>query len=59
MLAANRRNGAMLTAAIRPPSMFGEDDVGWLRNLLDVYKAGKTNIQLGNKLGQNRSLMRE
>ena len=48
VLAANRRYGAMLTAAIRPTSMFGEDDVGWLPSLLDVYKAGKTNIQLGN-----------
>ena len=48
VLAANRRYGAMLTTAIRPTSMFGEDDVGWLPNLLDVYKTGKTNIQLGN-----------
>lgn len=48
VLAANRRYGAMLTTAIRPASMFGEDDVGWLPNLLDLYKAGKTNIQLGN-----------
>ena len=48
VLAANQRYGAMLTTAIRPTSMFGEDDVGWLPNLLNVYESGKTNIQLGD-----------
>ena len=48
VLAANQWYGAMLTTAIRPTSMFGEDDRGWLPNLLDIYKSGKTNIQLGN-----------
>ncbi|CAF9935554.1 MAG: erg26, C-3 sterol dehydrogenase [Alectoria fallacina] len=48
VLAANRQYGAMLTTAIRPASMFGERDPGWLPNLLNLYKTGKTNIQLGN-----------
>ena len=48
VLAANRQYGAILTTAIRPTSMFGEDDAGWLPNLLNVCETGKTNIQLGN-----------
>ena len=48
VLAANRNYGAMLTTAIRPTSMFGEDDAGWIPNLLNIYRTGKTNIQLGN-----------
>ena len=48
VLAANRSYGSMLTTAIRPTSMFGEDDAGWMPNLLNIYKTGKTNIQLGN-----------
>ena len=48
VLAANRSYGSMLTTAIRSTSMFGEDDAGWMPNLLNIYKTGKTNIQLGN-----------
>jgi sterol-4alpha-carboxylate 3-dehydrogenase (decarboxylating) len=47
-LAANLKYGVMRTTAIRPVSMFGEADAGWLPNLLDVYDKGKTNIQLGD-----------
>lgn len=52
VLAANRKYGSMLTTAIRPTSMFGEDDTGWIPNLLNIYKTGKTNIQLGNNSAQ-------
>lgn len=48
VLAANREHGAMLTTALRPASMFGENDAGWLPGLLNVYETGRTNIQLGN-----------
>lgn len=52
VLAANRKYGAMLTSAIRPTSMFGEDDAGWMPNLLNLYDTGKTNIQLGENTAQ-------
>ena len=48
VLAANRKHGSMLTVAIRPTSMFGDGDAGWLPNLLNIYETGKTNIQLGD-----------
>ena len=47
VLASNWKYGAMLTTAIRPTSMFGEGDAGWIPNLLDLYFTGRTNIQLG------------
>ena len=48
VLAANRRYKGMLGTAIRPTSMFGEGDVGWLPSLLEVYETGRTNLQLGD-----------
>ncbi|KAL8739723.1 MAG: hypothetical protein Q9190_007502 [Brigantiaea leucoxantha] len=48
VLSANRRYNDMLTLAIRPVSMFGEGDPGWIPNLLDVYKKGNTKVQLGD-----------
>ncbi|KAI4124142.1 MAG: hypothetical protein LQ338_004963 [Usnochroma carphineum] len=47
VLSANRKYGKMLTAAIRPVSMFGEDDAAWIPNLMDVYRSGKSKVQLG------------
>lgn len=47
VLQSNRRGG-MLTAAIRPTSMFGEGDVQQLPNMLKVYYDGKTKVQLGD-----------
>lgn len=48
VLKTNRKHGTMLTTAIRPTSMFGEGDAGWIPNLLDLYLTGKTNVQLGD-----------
>lgn len=48
VLAANRKYGDMLTAAIRPAGIFGEGDVQMLPNMLNVYYTGKTKVQLGN-----------
>jgi len=48
VLAANRKYGGMLTAAIRPAGIFGEGDVQMLPNMLRAYYDGKTKWQLGN-----------
>ena len=48
VLAANRKYGSMLTTAIRPTSMFGEDDAAWIPSLLNIYRTGKINNQMGN-----------
>ncbi|MCJ1257349.1 erg26, C-3 sterol dehydrogenase [Lignoscripta atroalba] len=48
VLAANRKHGGMLTAAIRPAGIFGEGDVQMLPPMLKVYETGKTKFQLGN-----------
>lgn len=48
VLAANRQHGSMLTAAIRPASIFGEGDVQLLPGLLAVYGQGLWKVQLGN-----------
>ena len=48
VLEANRKNGDLLTAAVRPVSMFGEGDVQQLPNMLKVYHDGKTKVQLGD-----------
>ena len=48
ILEANRKQGNMLTAAVRPVSMFGEGDRQQLPNMLKVYYDGKTNFQLGD-----------
>ena len=52
VLSSNRKNGVMLTTAIRSTSMFGENDIGWLPNLLSVYKEGRSNVQLGDNTAQ-------
>lgn len=48
VLEANRKHGNMLTAAVRPVSMFGEGDVQQLPNMLKMYYDGRTSIQLGD-----------
>lgn len=48
VLEANRKDGTLLTAAVRPVSMFGEGDVQQLPTMLKVYFEGKTKIQLGD-----------
>lgn len=48
VLEANGKHGNMLTAAVRPVSMFGEGDVQQLPNMLKVYYDGKTKFQLGD-----------
>ena len=48
VLNANRNRGGLLTAAMRPVSMFGEGDVQQLPNMLKVYYEGKTKFQLGD-----------
>ncbi|MCJ1242459.1 erg26, C-3 sterol dehydrogenase [Varicellaria rhodocarpa] len=48
VLAANRKHSAMLTTSIRPASMFGESDAGWLPNLLDMYEKEKNKVQIGD-----------
>ena len=52
VLAANRKNGTMLTVAIRPAGIFGEGDAQMLPNLLNSYYTGKTKFQLGNNQGK-------
>ncbi len=48
VLAANRRYGNMLTAALRPATIFGEGDTAITPNLLKAYKKGQTRFQLGS-----------
>ena len=48
VLEANRKHKNMLTAAVRPVSMFGEGDVQQLPNMLKVYHDKRTNVQLGD-----------
>ena len=47
VLAANRKHGAMLTAAIRPAGIFGEGDVQAIPPMLKAYEKGQTRFQLG------------
>lgn len=47
VLAANRRGG-MLTASMRPASGFGEADFEKMEKLIDVAKAGRANMQIGD-----------
>ena len=47
VLAANRKHGNMLTAALRPAGIFGEGDVQLLPNMLKAYEKGQTKFQLG------------
>ncbi|KAI4147387.1 MAG: hypothetical protein LQ340_005579 [Diploschistes diacapsis] len=48
VLAANRKDGGMLTVSIRPAGIFGEGDNQFLPALLEAYHTGKTNVQLGS-----------
>ena len=48
VLTANRKNGSMLTCALRPAGIFGEGDVQMLPGLLNAYYTGKNNWQLGD-----------
>lgn len=47
VLAANRRDGDMLTAAIRPAGIFGEGDTQITMNMLRAHHKGQTKFQLG------------
>ncbi|RSL59834.1 hypothetical protein CEP54_007080 [Fusarium duplospermum] len=49
VLKANRKDDSkLLTCAIRPAGIFGEGDVQTLAGILNVYKRGKQNVQVGN-----------
>ena len=47
VLAANRKNGDMLTVALRPAGIFGEGDMQLIPNVLKAYELGQTRFQLG------------
>ena len=48
VLAANRKYGNMLTAAIRPAGIFGEGDNQMIPGAIAAYRTGKTKVQLGD-----------
>ena len=48
VLAANRKDGGMLTVALRPAGIFGEGDVQMFPPILRAYEQGSTNFQLGD-----------
>jgi sterol-4alpha-carboxylate 3-dehydrogenase (decarboxylating) len=47
VLSANRKDGGMLTVALRPASMYGEGDLTQIPNLVKSAKAGRANLQIG------------
>ena len=47
VLASNER-GKMLTVAIRPSGIFGENDTTQVKNLVESAAAGKLKVQIGN-----------
>ena len=48
VLKANRHNGKMLTTAIRPSGLFGEDDLNCVKPMVDAAAEGKYKYQVGN-----------
>lgn len=48
VLEANRKNGGMLTTAIRPSGLFGEDDLTTVKPMVDAAAEGKYRYQVGN-----------
>jgi sterol-4alpha-carboxylate 3-dehydrogenase (decarboxylating) len=52
VLSANRSVGKMLTAAIRPASMYGEADSTQIPNLVKSAMAGRAHLQIGS--GKNQ-----
>ncbi|KAI9814560.1 MAG: hypothetical protein M1827_003115 [Pycnora praestabilis] len=48
VLAANRKNGDMLTIAIRPSGLFGEGDLTTVKPMVEAAAAGKYKFQIGD-----------
>jgi sterol-4alpha-carboxylate 3-dehydrogenase (decarboxylating) len=48
VLSANRTEGVLLTAAIRPASMYGEADTTQIPNLVKNARAGRAKMQIGS-----------
>ncbi|KAL9606778.1 MAG: hypothetical protein Q9179_000068 [Wetmoreana sp. 5 TL-2023] len=48
VLKANRINGKMLTTALRPSGLFGEDDKVTVKPMVDAAAEGKYRYQVGN-----------
>lgn len=50
VIAANRKYGDMLTAALRPAGIFGEGDTQMIPNMIRAYEKRQTKFQLGNNI---------
>lgn len=48
VLAANRKNGKMMTAALRPAGIFGEGDLVTVASIVKAAETGKYKFQMGN-----------
>ena len=48
VLRANRRNGKMLTTSLRPSGIFGEDDPGTVKPVVEAAASGSYRFQVGD-----------
>ena len=48
VLAANRKNGRLLTTAIRPSGLFGEGDLTTVKPVVEAAASGRYKYQVGN-----------